>query len=449
MARIPFRMIGGSLFLAMVVSQAPAAVYINELYVDPPGSDDVTGKMEYVELRGEPNALLTGHYLVFIEGENSPSMGAIQNLFDLTGRSLGSNGLLSIRMNSSIYPSPNIDPNGNNLIQGGDYATPSYRGFGRGLSGFSTVGHQGEGDPERRDIENGVFTVLLINKGTGATPQVGDDLDTEEVPDGFGGTRYGDGALNLPAGWTVVDSIGVALEIGEADGTLYGMVNFGCENIVHRPVGAPFLDVNWGIGGVNDTSDDEIEYIARWGKSTGSTLDDWVVANLTNAPKRSGYTYTVGNLMLSAAGDNHEGPVQCSKDLPYGTILTNTIGGTNIARYGLALTVNNPNYGSVLITPEPSDPNDPRYFIGTPVTLTATPIEGKSFREWTIWDPNFPGDANHVVTDSNVTTTVVMWSDMQVDAAFKCGTGLESVFPLMTLVAAVGHFFSHRGDGRR
>jgi len=29
MARIPFRMIGGSLFLAMVVSQAPAAVYIN------------------------------------------------------------------------------------------------------------------------------------------------------------------------------------------------------------------------------------------------------------------------------------------------------------------------------------------------------------------------------------------------------------------------------------
>lgn len=424
-----------------------AQVVINEMYVDPPGSDDVTGKMEYVELRGEPNLSLAGYYLIFLEGENSPSMGAIQNLFNLSDRSLGANGFLSIRMNSSIYPSANLDPNGNNLMQGGSYSDTNYRGFGRGRSGYSTIGHQGEGDPERRDIENGVFTALLIRRGTGPAPQIGDDLDTEEVADGLGGTRYGDGVLNLPAGWTIVDSIGVALELGESDGTVYGAVNFGCENMTHRPAGSPFLDVNWGIGGLNDTTDDEIEYIARWGNSTGSTLDDWLVANLTNAPKRSGYAYTTGNLMLSAAGDNHEGPVQCSKDLGYGTVMTNTLGGKNIAFHHVTLTTLNPNYGIVQWSPEPNDPNTPIYRVGTALTLTAQPIEGKSFREWTIWDPNHPGDANYVVLDSNMTTTLLINSDMQVEAAFKCGSGVDIVWPFTSLLFASLCYITAKGRG--
>jgi len=48
---------------------AMGSVYINELYMDPPGGDDTGGRAEYVEVRGQANGSLAGYYLVFVEGE--------------------------------------------------------------------------------------------------------------------------------------------------------------------------------------------------------------------------------------------------------------------------------------------------------------------------------------------------------------------------------------------
>jgi hypothetical protein len=78
------------------------------------------------------------------------------------------------------------------------------------------------------------------------------------------------------------------------------------------------------------------------------------------------------------------------------------------------------------------DPNDPnnvnhlelRYTDGTPIVLTATPISGKSFKAWTIYDPNYPGDVSHATVDSNTVLYLTMNADYTIDADFKCGSGL-------------------------
>ncbi len=92
----------------------------------------------------------------------------------------------------------------------------------------------------------------------------------------------------------------------------------------------------------------------------------------------------------------------------------------------LALNVVNQAWGAVDI-----DPNLLAYEGGTPVTLTAIPIEGKAFRHWRIFDPNFPGDSNYAVLDSNLSTTIVMMADREITAVFKCGSSVAPLLPVV------------------
>lgn len=105
----------------------------------------------------------------------------------------------------------------------------------------------------------------------------------------------------------------------------------------------------------------------------------------------------------------------------------------------LTLSVVNGSWGTVEI-----DPNLPKYPAGTPVTLTATPIEGKYFREWRIDDPCHPGDDNYVTTDANNPITIVMDADRQVTAVFKCSSGLEQTLPLVIVGMCVLGFAARR-----
>jgi len=107
------------------------------------------------------------------------------------------------------------------------------------------------------------------------------------------------------------------------------------------------------------------------------------------------------------------------------------------AFYRLVLTVRHDEWGDVDIQPEPNDANDPQFPEGTPVVLTANPIPGKGFRHWFIYDPNRPGDANYAVSDANLTTSIVMASDMYVKAAFKCGSGVGPLLPMMLGILGV------------
>ena len=85
----------------LLVATTQAGVWINEILINPTGSDLPN---EYVELRGTPNFILSnGTYLVSINGDTNSDPGTVQNVFDLSGRALGGNGFLVLLQNSNSY----------------------------------------------------------------------------------------------------------------------------------------------------------------------------------------------------------------------------------------------------------------------------------------------------------------------------------------------------------
>lgn len=123
--------------------------------------------------------------------------------------------------------------------------------------------------------------------------------------------------------------------------------------------------------------------------------------------------------------------------------------GTVVQLNALDLEIVNPAWGSVELDPTPADPNAPQYAAGTPVTLTADPIDGKGFKQWEIYDPNHPGDANYAVFDSNLVVQIVMDEDKEITAVFKCGSGVVPLLPMAVILAGVCVGASRRTRGRR
>lgn len=299
-----------------------ARMYINEIYFDPPGMGDLV--FEYVELKGDPNTSLANHYLVFLENETSATAnpGQIEALFDLGSLSvpkLGANGFLTLRQTNNPYSV--LNSMSNNLQN----TTESY---GWGINS-STVGWDDEvGGDFDGIIENSGFTAMLIRNdgGTGSAPYipVGPnpslvDLDADD-----------DNELDtggILANWTVLDSIGVNSEASDINGFLYAPINFSAASpdpnmpgVGNVPAGAEFVDVGY-----------EIEYLGRWGDSTGSTRSDWHVANLTD-DGGSGFD---GPADFRQAGDPHSVNtpnqfVETSQGVPYGTKLADTLGSPNL-----------------------------------------------------------------------------------------------------------------------
>jgi len=120
-------------------------------------------------------------------------------------------------------------------------------------------------------------------------------------------------------------------------------------------------------------------------------------------------SFTIGYLPVPA--------IQQYIDVDYVRIYT--------AEYTLTLNVINGTFGVVDV-----EPNYPTYAEGSTVTLTAIPNEGRSLREWTLFDPNYPGDANLAAVDANNPIAVTMNANREVTAAFKCGSGAADMFPL-------------------
>src|SRR5262249_46802467 len=121
---------------------------------------------------------------------------------------------------------------------------------------------------------------------------------------------------------------GIHGEADEANGRLYGTVNFGQAPTANIEPGAQY----WG-GGY------EIEYIGRWGNSTGHTLADWHATNLSDRtiqgyfPPSSGIV--PGAVDYRQSGHLHDPPVgaddfvESSQFVPYGTPLATTLGAPN------------------------------------------------------------------------------------------------------------------------
>lgn len=293
--------------------EAQAQLYINEIYFDPPGNGDLVH--EYIELRGTPNASLADHYLIFLENESSATSdpGAIEALFDLgslANPQLGANGFLTLRQTGNVYT--DVDPQSNNISN-------TTEAFGWGVNS-STVGWDDEpGGTFDGIIENSGFTAMLIknNGGEASAPIITEDLiDLDEDDDNIldTGTMLDD--------WTVFDSIGINAEASDIGGFLYAPFNFGAgtpEGGANIPDGATYVDVGY-----------EIEYIGRWGDSTGSTEQDWHASNVTD-DNASGFD---GPVDFRQAGDPHgisaeNQFVETSQGVPYGTNFLSSLGSSN------------------------------------------------------------------------------------------------------------------------
>jgi len=295
-----------------MVNSAKAEFYINEIFWDAGGNSEGANhragndeRDEYVELRGTPEASLANHYLIFLENEDDTSQagnaGKIDGFFDLGSFSTGENGYLMLRQKGNLYDGLyGVAPGTGGGANAGTSAAWSH-GWGNNFkeAGSSTVGFSWDTQDGRNQIENGGFTALLVNKGTGPVPTIGMALDGNvnndeaELEDGFDPTPH-DG-LDYPGegqpGWTIVDSVGVNAEVSESlFGRTYAQMNFGgvrigevlgIDPISGDPIlfeprvepGATYVGTHW--------QGREIEYLARWGDSTGSGAYDWTAANVT------------------------------------------------------------------------------------------------------------------------------------------------------------------------
>lgn len=335
-----------ALLVAAAASPAAAQVYINELFFDPGGAATDL-RDEFIELRGAPNASLANHYLIFIENELDElavgEAGVIENLFDLGAYSLGSNGFLTLRQKFNRYSGVQVIDGATHLVNDGPNkpgsGTSAFPGFGNNADAGegSTIGASdlvsAGSAPTTGALENSGFTAMLIRNDSGAAPELGFDLDD------------GNDGLDLPTGregWTILDSIGVFGEVDESQfGRLYGAVNF----VVNDPFLPPGFTPNVPEGSSYELVDFEIEYLARWGNSTGQTVADWHASNLTdNAGSGSQGVLDGlnGPIDLRQSGDPHPSDdgdpatppsqpsfVETNKGVPYGTPLLTNIGGPN------------------------------------------------------------------------------------------------------------------------
>lgn len=227
----------------LAVGRLHGQVVLNEILFNPPGNDLPN---EYIELRGTPNYVLpSGTYLVAVEGDAENNPGAIENVFDLSGRAIGGNGFLVLLQKTNFYapnPAATILANTNN-------------GGGWGSGGSSSIGHRGESG--RTDLLNPSVTFFLIQSP--APPSPGADLDL--VNSGVLG--------GVATNWTILDSVGVLDNTGAGD-FAYGAINY-------RRNGAPGSGA--GASGVIVPVDFTASYLGRAGHTTGSGALDWVACN--------------------------------------------------------------------------------------------------------------------------------------------------------------------------
>ncbi|HEY5959569.1 MAG TPA: hypothetical protein VIV60_23600, partial [Polyangiaceae bacterium] len=180
---------------------------ISELKVDPPGAD---GDFEFVELQGEPASILTGYYLVAIEGDAESNTGQIDTLIDLSKCVNGAcqfdyRGLLVLAADGSLMPN----------TQG--------------------VAFRESKELSRGGLENGTTSLLLVSSD-GAL-RAGADWDADD-----------DGQLELPIGATVADS--VSWTDGDAEDRNYAAEVLGPNPKVHAAwqCSAPDGQRTWCFG---------------------------------------------------------------------------------------------------------------------------------------------------------------------------------------------------------
>jgi hypothetical protein len=275
-----------------------AGPWISEILFNPPGGTDAPH--EYVEIRGSPNSTLAqGTYLVSIEGNTNGNTGTIQNVFDLSGRTMGGNGFLVLVQNSNSY---SVHPHCM-LV-----ANTNGPGWGNGAS--STVGHRGRAG--KTDIENASISFLLLQSSLAPATALDIDEDDDGVPEN-----------PIYATWTILDGVGILDNDGLGD-IGYGLINFRRN---------PAAVASGTIVPVGFTAD----YVARSGSTTGWAALDWVAGGSIAGTGPNWVLGSSGNTAPSnfaGRGLNHIGAPNFGAAVVPGIVVTQTGGNTAVGEGG-------------------------------------------------------------------------------------------------------------------
>ena len=216
---------------AGIGAQAAGPFFINELLLNPPGSDN---GFEYLEIRGTPSgAVPSDLYFVAIEGD-STNAGVVDVVWQISANAttVGTNGYIVRRDSSANWTNALIGA-GTNIV----------------TLDFNP------------DIENGSNTYMLL-QATGVNIPVAGTTDIDANNDGtIDGTVYGN--------WTVLDSVGIIEDDGASNFAYAALAFRHSSGIGINPTGTVTT-----VGSYNP------DYLMRQGDSTGSTAADWVAADV-------------------------------------------------------------------------------------------------------------------------------------------------------------------------
>lgn len=251
------------------VQSVDAQLLLNEMLVNPPGSDE---PFEFVELKGTPGSTLNNIYMVVFESD-SGSAGNADVVIPLNGVTLGSNGLLFIGTSLGYSNIPSETVFKDTLL------------FGLPI------------------LENGSTTFTVLFSPIPILKDV--DYDTNN-----------DGVLDLPNGAQLQDAVGWTN--GDLSALVYGGV------ILTQSAGTPdaavrFFDNNtpfsaaaWYNGDIIDLdSFDPLEVSANMPQGSGITpgninipnngtgINDLTVSNLAIYPNPSEGLINLGSLNLN------------------------------------------------------------------------------------------------------------------------------------------------------
>lgn len=301
---------------------AQGPVFINEVVFNPPNADTPN---EYVELRGMPSYVFPqGSYFVAVDGDFSATTnpGLIQNVFDLSGRKLGTNGFLVLLQKSHIYT---VTPNATTVVNAGAGA-----GFGSGSS--SSIGHRGEGG--KTELDNSSVTFFLIRSTFEPEPDEDIDANNDGVLDG------------TFVNWTVMDSVGVLDATGPGD-FAYGAINYRRNTPPGNGAIASGVIVSVGFTPA---------YVGRTGNTTGSNPADWVASNNLGGTSPNWSLPDAANTSPSTLATqplNHIGRPNFGAVAVRGLVITHSGGRTEVTEAGATdsytLAPNGPPAGNVVV----------------------------------------------------------------------------------------------------
>jgi hypothetical protein len=237
-------------------------LYINEILFNP-GNAAEDSVREYVELRGTPGLTMpNGTFLLAVEGDATaltvptPNPGDVRNIFDLSNKTVGGNGLMVLLPKNSIYASSVISE----PVAGPTVYINEGTGEGFGNGATSSIGHRADGAIV--SIEDTSVSFFLVQNDGSFTLNLSTDLDPDD-----------DGTPTIPAGLTILDSVGIT--DSEAEDFGYGQIVFRRNSATTVNPGATIVQTEV-LGNPAFTA----EYVARIGTSTGFAADEWVASNI-------------------------------------------------------------------------------------------------------------------------------------------------------------------------